>query len=69
MWPNPQENMNLVTFTEEIINGKIHFCAVYVLKKLLSTSFLAKNFSFFKNPLEDDLNILIDMNERLTKDN
>ena len=61
--------MNLVTFTEEIINGKIYFCAVRVLKKLLSTSFLAKNFSFFKNPLEDDLNIILDMNERLTKDN
>ena len=61
--------MNLVTFTEEIINGKIHFCAVRVLEKLLSASFLAKSFSFFKNPLEDDLNILIDMNERLTKDN
>ena len=25
MWPNPQENCGLVTFTEEILNGKLHF--------------------------------------------
>ena len=25
MWPNPQETANLVTFTEEILNGKHHF--------------------------------------------
>ena len=25
MWPNPQEIVNLVTFTEEILNGKLNF--------------------------------------------
>ena len=25
MWPNPQEAANLVRFTEEILNGKLHF--------------------------------------------
>ena len=25
MWPNPQFPADLVTFTEEIINGKLHF--------------------------------------------
>ena len=25
MWPNPQETADLVTFTEEIFNGKLHF--------------------------------------------
>ena len=25
MWPNPQEITDLVTFTEEILNGKLHF--------------------------------------------
>ena len=24
MWPNPQENVDLVTFTEEILNEKLH---------------------------------------------
>ena len=33
MWPNPQETADLVTFTEEILNGKLHFCAVYKEKK------------------------------------
>ena len=25
MWPNPQETADFVTFTEEILNGKIDF--------------------------------------------
>ena len=25
MWPNSQETTDLVTFTEEIYNGKLHF--------------------------------------------
>ena len=25
MWPNPHETADLVTFTEEILNGKLHF--------------------------------------------
>ena len=28
MWPNPQETADLATFTEEFLNGKLHFCAV-----------------------------------------
>ena len=29
MWPNPQETVDLGTFTEEILNGKLFFFAVY----------------------------------------
>ena len=29
MWLNPQETADLVTFTEEILNGKLHFCAMF----------------------------------------
>ena len=29
MWPNPQFPVDLVTFTEGILNEKSHFCAVY----------------------------------------
>ena len=28
MWPKPQPLANLVTFTEEILNGKLAFCKV-----------------------------------------
>ena len=35
MWPNPQETADLVTFTEEIINGKLQF--------LWSDKFLSTN--------------------------
>ena len=32
MRPNPQETADLVTFTEEILNGKLHFlCSVSTL--------------------------------------
>ena len=27
MWQNPHETADLVTFTEEILNGKLHFSA------------------------------------------
>ena len=33
MWLNPQFPADLVTFTEEILNGKLHFlCSVLFLK-------------------------------------
>ena len=25
MWPNPQEAVDIITFTEEILNEKLHF--------------------------------------------
>ena len=31
MWPNPQYPGDLVTFTEDILNGKLDFCAVILL--------------------------------------
>ena len=50
MLPNPQETADLVTFTEEILNGKLHFCAVYSVVlisnlRILSTS---KEQAFYK---------------------
>ena len=37
MWPNPQQTADLVTFTEEILNGKLKFlcsdnCSVFYCK-------------------------------------
>ena len=31
MGPNPQEIADLVTFTEEIVNGNFIFCAVLIV--------------------------------------
>ena len=28
MWPNPQKTTDLVTLTEEMLNEKLHFCAI-----------------------------------------
>ena len=42
MWPNPQFPTDLVTFTEEILNGKLHFLrSDYLHLKLRSVSFLS----------------------------
>ena len=39
MWPNPEETADLVTFTEEILNGMIHFlCSAFSLIILYSES-------------------------------
>ena len=36
MWPNPQETGDLVTFPEEMLNGKLHFlCSAYCNKCIL----------------------------------
>ena len=37
MWPNLQETADFVTFTEEILNGKLHFLCIawtYVINDL-----------------------------------
>ena len=40
MWPNPQFPADLVTFTEEILNGKLHFlCSVMSPIKLIREPF------------------------------
>ena len=34
MWPSPQESPDLVTFTEEILNGKLHFLCSDIIRCL-----------------------------------
>ena len=38
MRPSPQETADLVTFTKEIFNGKLHFFAVHERVKKLDKS-------------------------------
>ena len=44
MGPNSQEIPDLVTFTEEILNGKLHFYAVWI-EEILDLSKQAVSFS------------------------
>ena len=51
MGPNPQETADVVTFTEEILNGKLHFlCSsilIFFFKKTYAPTFqLFQNLSF-----------------------
>ena len=59
MWPNPQFPTDLVTFTEEILNGKLHFlCSVSVaIHKTWSILFDALR-EFFK--LANILLVIVD---------
>ena len=47
MWPDPQETADLVTFTEEILNGKLHFLCSE--RFLASVFFLIVIFQKFAN--------------------
>ena len=42
MWPNPQETGDLVTFTQEILNGKLHFLCI--VKTVCPKTILIKCF-------------------------
>ena len=44
MWPNPQFAADLVTFTEEILNGKLPFFVHWYVGKLLSSGCPLQNF-------------------------
>ena len=54
MWPNPQETGDLVTFTEEILNRKLHFCAVIV-----TTVAEKKGYSFLNKYEKEELKFLV----------
>ena len=47
MRPNPQFPVDLVTFSEEMLNGKLHLlCSVIQRACLLKWSFFTKIYSF-----------------------
>ena len=53
MWPNPLETVDLVTFTEEILNGKFHFLCSVSEANWNIWPFKLDNFSEFQNVLSD----------------
>ena len=57
MKPNPQFPADLVIFTEEIFNGKIHFCTVWVCNIYLPIKLFVLAP---KDLLEDFLDLLED---------
>ena len=45
MWPNPQFSADLVTFTEEILNGKLHFlCSDLAIIKICDHSKVIESY-------------------------
>ena len=42
MWPNPQFPPDLATFTEEIVNRKLHLCAVH--DKKINLNFISTKY-------------------------
>ena len=51
MWPNPQETVDLVTFTEEILNGKL-YCFYNDAVIVAMTHIVQNSFYAFKTQLE-----------------
>ena len=47
MWPNSQFPADLVTFTEEILNGKLHFLSSDC-QKILRETFLIRKLTDYK---------------------
>ena len=45
MWPNPLETADMVTFTEEILNGKLHFCKVRSTERYFEILFQSETYS------------------------
>ena len=47
MWSNPQNNVDLVTFTEETFSWKVHFlCRVHLVMIVVATSQLFRHDNF-----------------------
>ena len=42
-WPNPQQAVDLVTFTVETLNGKLHFLHSVITTKLLNNEWYNQN--------------------------
>ena len=58
MWPNPQETADLVIFTEEILNGKLHFLCSELFQEadigecgLFALVFIENVLLFFENSI------------------
>ena len=47
MWPNPQETVDLVTFTEEILNGKLYFLCSVIRSEVYSESYQTSETRLF----------------------
>ena len=45
MWPSPQETVDLVIFTEEILNEKLHFLYSVYFKAIYLNMFDNENLS------------------------
>ena len=65
MWPNPQETGDLVTFLEEIFNGKVHFlcsrghCFNWSVLAQLNISSIKNKIEFFVKQVKSNLDVLI----------
>ena len=68
MWPNPQETADLVTFAEEIFNGKFHFLRSFRFVWLIYLLYLSGHniwhwfLCFMVNAITSSSTVLYSMN-------
>ena len=51
MWPNPQETADFVTFTEKILNGKLHFLCSETRTNLISSRLIFRRAISLPHPI------------------
>ena len=61
MWPNPQFPADLVTFTEEILNGKLHFLwgVIFSFLFIIFIDFLSVKSNLILRIIQDSFHIFI----------
>ena len=55
MWPNPEKSADLVTFSEEISNGKLHFFVQWELASIIAFLVKFKDASQLINSISNSL--------------
>ena len=69
MWPNPQETADLVTFTEEVLNGNLHFLCSDICVGRLYFSIFPDYFLLFFNRMTKQNDIFASFDTSLTMSN
>ena len=59
MWPNAWKTADLVIFSEEILNGKLHFLCSVKIKVLLKSSNFVRHFFLIINQIINNYTSLI----------
>ena len=67
MWPNPQETVDLITFTEEVLNRKLQFCAMIEVYEIRINIFYDAQESRFSSNIRGSVKKIPQLQNRFTE--